>query len=160
MPVKTRIARVSDAAALADLTAQLGYEVQPAVAAARLARILERPDQRFWVAEIGDGPVGWIHAAAVEYLESGPFVVIAGLVVDRRHRRQGIGRALLREAEEWAAAEGRPLVRLNSSASRAGAHRFYETLGYAKIKTQYGFAKALDALGPEPLKRLVPKVDS
>jgi GNAT superfamily N-acetyltransferase len=151
---------MSDAAVLADLTAQLGYEVEPGMAADRLTRILNRADQRFWVADLDDRPVGWIHAAAVESLESGPSVVIAGLVVDRRQRRQGIGRALMREAEEWAAAEGRPLVRLNSSAGRAAAHRFYERLGYAKIKTQYGFAKALDAPGPEPLKRLVPKVDS
>jgi len=51
-------------------------------------------------------------------------------------------------------------MRLRSSSSRTPAHRFYEGLGYANVKTQYSFVKPLDARGAEIAARLVPRVDA
>jgi GNAT superfamily N-acetyltransferase len=62
------------------------------------------------------------------------FVLIGGLVVDRNHRRLGIGRELMDRAEAWARERGCSMVRLTSSATRTAAHRFYEDLGYTHIK--------------------------
>jgi GNAT superfamily N-acetyltransferase len=155
----TRTAHPSDATAITGLVLQLGYEASGSAVADRLSRLLARPDQQFIVAEEGNRLLGWVHVQLVEYVESGTFAVIGGLVVDRAHRRQGIGAALMAQAETWARAQGCAVMRLWSSTTRTPAHRFYEGLGYANIKTQYSFVKALDESGAALAARLVPQVD-
>jgi GNAT superfamily N-acetyltransferase len=158
MPISIRTARNSDADDVASLTAQLGYDVATPGLGERLARILERTDQRLLIAEDDGRPVGWLHVALAEYLEADPFVLIAGLVVDRNSRNQGIGRMLMHHAEQWARAQQCSIVRLWSSAGRVSAHRFYEHLGYTHIKTQHAFAKSLDADPGTSVERLVPRI--
>jgi GNAT superfamily N-acetyltransferase len=139
---------------------QLGYDVASAGVSERLARILARTDQRFLIAEDEGRPVGWLHASMAVYLEADPFVLIAGLVVDRDCRGRGIGRMLMGHAEQWAREQRCSLVRLSSSSGRVAAHRFYEHLGYTRIKTQYAFAKSFDTDSAETVKRLVPRIDA
>ena len=55
---------------------------------------------------------------------------IAKMMTTRRHRGQGIGSALLAEAERLAIASGRTLLNLDT-ASEDGAAAFYERNGYA-----------------------------
>lgn len=159
MTANVRLARTSDAPDIARLTSQLGYDVPDAEVAARLARILPGAGQRFFVAEHDGRPVGWLHAAITEYVETGRFVVVAGLVVDRGARRTGIGALLMQHAEAWARELGCPVVRLSSSAGRTAAHRFYERLGYTIIKTQFSFAKSLDAAAASNLMTFVPRIE-
>jgi len=159
MTVTVRLARAADAADIARLMSQLGYDVEVSAIASRVQKILTRDDQRLLIAEMHGRGVGWVHAVRSEYLETGAFVLIGGLVVDRAHRRHGIGRALMREAEEFAREQGCSVVRLSSSASRTDAHRFYQQLGYAHIKTQFAFARSLDPGAPETLARFVPRVE-
>jgi GNAT superfamily N-acetyltransferase len=149
---------VSDAPGIAQLTAQLGYELAASDAADRLSRILARQDQQFLVADVAARVVGWAHAVIVDYVDAEPFVRIAGLVVDRDHRRTGIGRALLARAEAWAVEQGCSFVRLSSTTTRTAAHRFYEQAGYTNIKTQFSFIKAVDRSGNERLHAFVPRV--
>lgn len=156
--VSIRIARVSDADDVARLTEELGYDVERAVVRTRLSKILARPDQQFLVAEIEGRTVAWLHAAIAEFVEAGRFAWIAGLVVGESQRRMGIGRLLVERAEEWARDQGCPVARLWSSTTRAGAHRFYERLGYANVKTQHSFAKALDPAAQDDLKGFVPRM--
>jgi len=53
-------------------------------------------------------------------------------------RSSGIGRAFLRwVAEDAAPSLGASLIQLTSDASRTGAHRFYERLGYAASHVGY-----------------------
>ena len=153
-----RDADVSDAARIAELTAQLGYGVDTTVAAERLSRFLARTDQRFRVAELDGRTVGWIHTAIEEYLETGAFVVVAGLVVDRDCRGCGVGAALINEAESWARSRGLSIVRLHSSVGRTAAHRFYDRLGYRNIKTQYSFIKILDGASDVAHEQFVPRI--
>lgn len=155
--VTIRSAQPSDAGAIASLTKQLGYVVEPSAVADRLSRLLARGDQ-FLVADHDGVSVAWIHILIVEYVEADPFVVIGGLVVDRDHRKQGIGRRLLARAEEWAVTKGCSVVRLSSSAVRTEAHAFYQRAGYVNIKTQYSFAKAVGGAGSEAFRAFVPDV--
>ena len=157
--ITIRIGRVSDAPGIAQLTAQLGYELTASDAAARLSRILARQDQQFIVADIDARVVGWAHAVLVDYVDAEPFVRIGGLVVDRDHRRMGIGRALLARAETWAAEQGCSFVRLSSTSTRTAAHRFYEDVGYTNIKTQFSFIKSVDGSGDERFSAFVPLVE-
>jgi GNAT superfamily N-acetyltransferase len=158
-PVTIRAARASDAAAIAQLTTQLGYDLTHADAADRLSRILLRDDQQFFVADLDGRAVGWVHVLLTEYVDAEAFAAIGGLVVDRDHRRAGIGRALVDRAEIWARDRGCSIVRLTSSAARKAAHRFYENLGYANIKTQYSFIKPLDPAAAARVRTFVPRVD-
>jgi len=159
IPVTIRVARVSDAGAIATLTTQLGYEVTSAEVADRLSRILRKDDQQFFIAEVDARVIGWVHAVLVEYVDAEAFVLIGGLVVDRDHRRLGIGRTLMAHAEAWARERGCAIVRLSSSMARAAAHRFYEGLGYVNIKTQYSFAKPLNEAATARVRQFVPRVD-
>ena len=154
-----RTAKVDDAPAVAALVTQLGYEAAPHEVSDRLARLLAHSAQRFIVAERDGRLLGWVHVETADSIETGPYAHIAGLVVDRAHRRQGIGAALMAEAEAWARQQGCALVRLRSSAARTRAHRFYEGLGYANVKTQYSFVKPLDGRGDAMARRLVPRVE-
>jgi GNAT superfamily N-acetyltransferase len=103
--------------------------------------------------------VAWLHAVIMEYVETNRFVGIGGLVVDRNHRRGGIGAMLMKRAEEWAREQGLSILRLSSSTARTESHRFYEQLGYTNIKTQCSFIKSLDT-GRESLSEFVPRVDN
>jgi len=158
-PITIRAAHPSDADAIARLTTQLGYDLTTGDAADRLSRILSRDDQQFLIADVGGGAVGWVHVVFAEYVDAEAFVVIGGLVVDRKHRRLGVGRALMNHAETWARERGCSMVRLSSSATRHAAHQFYEDVGYTNIKTQYSFIKPLDAAAAARLRVFVPRVD-
>ena len=110
------------------------------------------------MAELDGRIAGWLHAAIEEYLETGAFVVIAGLVVDRDCRGRGIGAALMNDAEGWARSRGLAIVRLHSSVGRTAAHRFYQRLGYRIIKSQHAFMKILDGTSEARHEQFVPKI--
>jgi GNAT superfamily N-acetyltransferase len=155
-----RLARPTDADEIVHLTNQLGYDIRSPETAERIRRIVSRDDQKFLVAVIDDRPIAWVHATILEVVESEAFVIIAGLVVDKNYRRQGIARLLMSHVEEWARQRECFIVRLTSSSTRTGAHRFYEQLGYENIKTQYSFVRALDGAPETNVKRFVPRVDA
>ena len=159
MPVSIRPAQPSDASRIAELTAQLGYEVSGTAAAERLAGIRTQPDHALWVADLEGHVVGWLHALMAYYMDAEPYVLIGGLVVDAKHRGRAVGRTLVAQAERWAAERGCPLVRVSSSSKRIAAHRFYQQLGYTMVKTQHAFAKALRPDGAAMLSALSPVVD-
>ena len=159
MDVSVRPATVADAAAVARLTQQLGYEITPEVAETRLSHILSTPTQTFLIAEAAGEAVGCLHLSISDHIDEERSVRVEGVVVDRARRGSGVGKRLIAEGEAWARANGCGIVRLNSSSTRHGAHRFYERLGYTNVKTQYSFAKRVDGQGPETLIKLVPRVD-
>jgi len=47
---------------------------------------------------------------------------------------------------------------LRSSRSRTPAHRFYEGLGYANVKTQYSFVKSVDPSGRQDFAAFIPRL--
>ena len=157
--VTIRVARTADAGEIAQLTTQLGYDLTEEAAAGRLSRILQRTDQQFFVADLAGRAIGWVHVVFVEYVDAEAFALIGGLVVDKVHRGSGIGRALMNGAENWARERGVSMVRLSSTVARTAAHRFYENLGYTKIKTQHSFIKPLDEAAAARVSTFVPRVE-
>lgn len=137
-----RPAAPADVPALAGLATQLGYPNTPEQIAGRLAALGAVPGHAVLVAEQpGDGAViGWIHVGSTRWLESDPYAEIGGLVVDAAWRGRRIGERLVRAGLAWAAAEGFREMRVRSNVVRADAHRFYERLGFARVKTQAVFA--------------------
>lgn len=58
----------------------------------------------------------------------------------------GVGATLLAAAEAWAAARGHDTLRVRSNVIRVDAHRFYERLGYERVKQSLVFQKHLPRL--------------
>jgi GNAT superfamily N-acetyltransferase len=140
---RIRSAKEDDSAQLAGLAGQLGYPSNTRQVAARLAEILARPDHAVFVAEVDGQIAGWVHGYACRTVESELYAEIGGLVVDSNQRGQGVGKALMAQAETWARELGIRQVRLRSNILREEAHQFYQAIGYEMIKTQLTFRKAL-----------------
>jgi GNAT superfamily N-acetyltransferase len=120
---------------------QLGYHV-PAEHIAR--RIAGRDGEReVFVAENDTGVVGWAAVCVDEGFIEGRLAWIEGFVVEEQARSAGVGTRLLDALEAWARAHGCTAMRVQSNVIRERAHEFYERHGYAKIKAQYAFRKAL-----------------
>jgi GNAT superfamily N-acetyltransferase len=67
--------------------------------------------------------------------------VVEAVRVEAGRRGQGIGAALMADAEARARAAGCRMIQLGSNRSRSDAHRFYERLGYEA--SHLGFKKPL-----------------
>ena len=135
-----REAEPRDVNAIAALAGELGYPTTPDAMARRLAALGER--DAVLVADDDGVCVGWIHVSVIESLENDRHAEIRGLVVAEAHRSAGVGAALVRAAEEWAARRGCPRVRVRSNVIRERTHRFYERLGYRAVKSQKVFDKS------------------
>lgn len=129
-----------DTAALARLISELGYPVDETELSPRLARLTSA--HHTLVAELSGEVAGFIGLAVFPFYELGaPVGYILAFSVGGRHRRQGIGKALLDAAEEHFRAAGVADIRVNSGLHREEAHRFYESRGYRK--TGFRFRKEL-----------------
>ncbi len=139
-----RPATLEDAAALADLTGQLGYPTTEVEMIERLRRVLASADDAVLVAVADDDrPIGWVHVGGELLLEASDTATLQGLVVDDAHRSAGIGAELLRAAEAWARSNGCIRMTVRSRIARERAHRFYEREGYVLEKTSHVFRKPL-----------------
>jgi len=136
--VEIRPAGPDDAAALADLVTQLGYPTSPAQMQRRMARIVSDPDYATLVASQGGRVAGFVGLRrAVTYESDEPFGEIRAMAVGAGFRRKGIGRLLLQAAESALFERGARVFVLSSGNHRAGAHLFYEALGYAFTGRRY-----------------------
>ena len=139
-----RVIAPEDAAAVAELSAQLGYEATAAAIEERIATLLlNAENQVALVACVGGDVVGWIEASVVRHLQSEPQALIGGLVVKDGVRGLGVGKRLCAEVEAWTRNKGLTVVRVTSRSTREGAHRFYLREGYRQTKTSAVFEKVL-----------------
>lgn len=139
-----RPAKLADAPQLASLAAQLGYPSTGEQVSGRLGDILEDATHAILVAE-GQGHriTGYIEVFPFRTIGSDPRMEIASLVVEESCRSQGVGRLLMKHAEQWGRSRGFKEAGLRSNVIRERAHRFYENLGYRVNKTQKSFRKLL-----------------
>lgn len=133
-----RPSTAADTGALARLMADLRYRTSEAEMIARLDPIVTHPDYQMLVAEVAGQVAGMVGLIREYFYErNGPYVRIAALVVDRRHRRKGVGSALVAAAEGWAGERGAVAILLNSGRHRTDAHRFYRHLGYEESGVRF-----------------------
>ena len=143
--LEIRRARLKDAAAIADLSGQLGYPATQQEMAERLARLLRlsRVNQVL-VAEAPSGDVvGWLHVSMNPLLEVPLRAEVNGLIVADGQRSLGAGEKLLQAAETWARHKGCRGMSVRSNVLRDRAHSFYLRNGYEHYKTQKAFRKNL-----------------
>ena len=146
--IRIRDANLTDAPELAVLMCELGYETKLAEMETRLQSILSNPAYKTFVA-IMDGRVcGMIGTLAYpSYEHNDASGRIIALVVSKQQRRSCVGRALVATAEKDFAKRKVSRVTLTTRFERDGAHRFYESLGYAK--TGFRFAKNFPKASPK-----------
>jgi ribosomal protein S18 acetylase RimI-like enzyme len=128
-----RSGEVNDAAALAGLMCELGYDTTKSEMQMRLERIATDGRYRTFVA-VCDGKVcgmiGTLIFPSIEHNDLSGRIV--ALVVISTMRRRGIGRELIATAEKEFAQRGIGRVALNTRLAREEARKFYESLGYER----------------------------
>lgn len=142
-PLEVREIVPADAAEVAELSAQLGYEATVEEIRERIETMPRRVDHFARVACLGGAVVGWIEAEVARHLQSAPHALITGLVVRDGVRSLGVGSRLCAEVEAWSRRMGLPAIRVTSRMTRSRAHRFYLREGFVEIKTSAVFEKIL-----------------
>jgi len=145
IPVKIRQATAIDIPAMKELFRKdLGYADCSLEIVEKQFAGLNNSREAVFVAEADSGRIaGVIHVEKYNVLYFPTMANILGLAVAADFRRQGIGSALLKRAEEWARENGASSMRLNSGESRKQAHEFYRAQGYIDDKKQLRFIKEL-----------------
>jgi RimJ/RimL family protein N-acetyltransferase len=142
MTVEIRPAKPEDAAALVALGAAVGREPEAwllntegwrsAAEERRYLRALKRhPDAAVFVADENGAVVGRLSVARDPHTAS-HHVADLGIMVASTHRRRGIGRALLEQAETWARAVGVRKLELHVFPWNLPAIALYERVGYVR----------------------------
>ena len=138
MSVEVRPAVVADVPALLDLYQQLSGGLAPeppltvAEADAKFAGIAADPDRTLLVATVDGVIAGTVDLLIVRpSLTHGgrPWAAVENVVVDDRHHRRGVGRALMEEAARRAREADCHRLQLLSSQRRTEAHAFYRAIG-------------------------------
>jgi len=143
-----RSARLSDAEALAGLVSELGYPTSSMEMRVRLQAILEDADYEPIVALVGERVVGLVGTRLGPVYEAdGLQGQIMALVVAGGFRRLGIGRALMQAAIENLETRGAASTIVNTGNQRAGAHAFYEALGFEFTGRRYRKVKPTGEAG-------------
>lgn len=144
MSLGIRPAQDADLPALTRLLAQLGYALDPAEVAARLAAVRADPAHAVMVGVWAGRVVALLHVFDRPALDKPHEAVVQALVVDESMRGTGAGHAMMQAAEAWAAARGLTSVSLYSSAHRDAAHAFYRRLGYRETAVSHLFRRGLE----------------
>jgi GNAT superfamily N-acetyltransferase len=133
-----RDAQPFDADALARLITQLGYPTSPSTLPGRLSRLGSDANARAFVAESDGDIAGALTIHLRDTLNHDrPIAQITMLVVDENQRGSGIGRALVDAAEQFARDRGCHRINVTTQLMRAGAHAFYERVGYTHTGRRY-----------------------
>lgn len=133
VPVSVRDATPEDASGVAALLEELGYPSSITETVGHIERFTRDSASRLQVAVDGAEAevVGLVALHLVPRLDQDAYSCrITDIVVAERHRRAGVGTALLAAAEDAARAAGAPRLDLSSGAWRAAAHAFYEHHGF------------------------------
>jgi ribosomal protein S18 acetylase RimI-like enzyme len=124
---------MNDAAALAQLMCELGYETTKSEMQMRVQRIATDERCRTFMAVHNGEVCGMIGTVTYpSYEHNDPSGRILALAILSTMRRYGIGRALIATAERDFAQRGIRRIALNTRLAREDAHKFYESLGYER----------------------------
>jgi GNAT superfamily N-acetyltransferase len=143
--MRIRSAQPADAPALVGLYAAWDHPLDADAIRERIEVWSAAPFAAFLVAELDGAPAGLAGVSASPHLaRPGRFARLAGLSVDPAVRRRGVGRALVRAAEELARGWGCDRMEITSSRWRHEAPAFYPALGYEDASgRQARFIRAL-----------------
>ncbi|BFH61958.1 MULTISPECIES: GNAT family N-acetyltransferase [Paenibacillus] len=129
-----------DLEAVTALMRELNYPTTINVMRERIQASENNPKLCTMVAELDGKVIGMVALNQVRsFARSETATQVSALIVSKEHRGQGIGKRLIRNAEEWSKAQGSQTLFLISGnrVERAPAHAFYEHIGFEKIGYQF-----------------------
>jgi GNAT superfamily N-acetyltransferase len=137
-PMNIRRLAPSDIPKVIPLMAELGYPIDAASFAERVAAVSANPDDGVFLAE-DEGPIlGLVAVHSFEMLHRpGRLGRITALVVSASARNRGVGRRLLNAAESHLRAHGCVKLEVTSGEQRADAHGFYTAHGYVEQRVHF-----------------------
>jgi aminoglycoside 6'-N-acetyltransferase I len=111
-------------------------------------RYFQQPDgrTRTFVAEDDGRLVGFLELDQRKYApgcQSSPVPFIEGWYVDPEARRRGVGRALVKAAEDWARAAGFTEIGSDAESENADSIAAHGALGYMEVERVVCFRRAL-----------------
>ncbi|SEW35896.1 N-acetylglutamate synthase, GNAT family [Chitinophaga sp. YR573] len=143
--IMIRDAHKGDIEALSLLMNDLGYPTTISEMQERFSGIIEHPDYRTILAVLDNEIVGMAGLHKGHFYErNGMYLRVLAFVVKQNNRNKGIGKILMKAAEDWAIEQCLNCVIINSGnrENRKDAHAFYQKMGYT-IKSS-GFIKELN----------------
>lgn len=99
-----------------------------------------------FVSEAPDGGLnGLLELSVREYAEgcAGPTPYVEGWYVDAEHRSEGVGRALVRVAEEWARRHGYAELASDAELDNVESQSAHRALGFHEVERAIHFRKDL-----------------
>lgn len=142
MEVIIRECQESDIKSLYELNKyEMGYDYPEEKMIQQIHKILSKNTDKIFVAVMENVVIGYIHVHDYDLIYNDHLKNILGIAVNQKYRHQGIGKALLHQAEKWAKDTGAYGIRLVSGQTRTGAHAFYKSCGYHFVKNQCNFIK-------------------
>ncbi|MHC4082892.1 MAG: GNAT family N-acetyltransferase [Planctomycetota bacterium] len=137
-PITIRPAETGDAEAIASLLGELGYPQTPEQVRRRLEELAMYPSTRVLVATNADHVVGVGTLNFIPLLHQQEKIArVSALAVTEDHRGKGVGHELMGAFENIAREAGSPRLEVTSNLRRAGAHGFYERLGYEETSRRF-----------------------
>ena len=130
-PPAVRRAVDADAPKIAELLGELGYSTHPSFIRERMQQFSSRPDDALLLAEAADEVVGVVAVHTFPAFHADVSIGrITALVVGAHHRRKGVGKLLLGNAESFAFQRRCATVEVTSGGTHEPAPQFYESNGY------------------------------
>ena len=113
-----------------------------------MARLASQPDVIVLVADRSDGGrlAGFAEVGLRPYADgcvTSPVAFLEGWYVDADRRCRGVGRALVRAAEEWARGRGLHEFASDALLENFTSHRAHEALGFTEVERAVRYRKAL-----------------
>jgi GNAT superfamily N-acetyltransferase len=143
MTVHYRKYKNDDLETLQKLMSELGYWVELDELKSNATEISKKGGS-IVVAEINNDIVGCVCIVVDVRLAEGPYAEIVNLIVTEKIRGKGIGKALIKEAENWASTRVSK-IKVRAKEIRKDAHAFYISQGFKYTKTQKVFIKNMQS---------------
>jgi aminoglycoside 6'-N-acetyltransferase I len=148
-----RLATAADLEGWSALRAQLWPAENAAEHAVFAAQWLREPDAATLLAfDTDTRMVGFVEVALRPYAEgceTSPIGYLEGWYVIPGQRRHGVGRALVRAAEDWVRARGCSEMASDTEIENTGSQEAHERLGYERVETVVIFRRSLERPTPD-----------
>ncbi|HEY1372051.1 MAG TPA: aminoglycoside 6'-N-acetyltransferase [Candidatus Binatia bacterium] len=111
------------------------------------ARIAKLPYERVFICWADEAPAGFVEVSMrrdyVEGSSSSPTGYLEGIFVEKKFRKTGVARLLVRMAEAWAKKRGASEFGSDTRLANRRSRKFHKALGFSEVEKNVAFIKKL-----------------